>query len=81
MRSHGHSNIHSKLSTAGLLVTLGIIFGDIGTSPIYVMKAILGQYDITSDIVLGGISCYFWTLKLQTTLKYVKFTLSAYNPG
>ncbi|MFY8180677.1 MAG: KUP/HAK/KT family potassium transporter [Flavobacterium sp.] len=81
MGSHGHSNIHSKLSTAGLLVTLGIIFGDIGTSPLYVMKAILGQYAITSDIVLGGISCIFWTLTLQTTLKYVIITLSADNHG
>ncbi len=76
-----HQNIHSKLSGAGLLITLGIIFGDIGTSPLYVMNSIIGKYAITSDIVLGGISCIFWTLTLQTTLKYVIITLSADNHG
>jgi KUP system potassium uptake protein len=62
MSSHNHQELHSKLTLGGLLVTLGIIFGDIGTSPLYVMKAILGDYAITSDVVLGGISCIFWTL-------------------
>jgi KUP system potassium uptake protein len=81
MSAHGHQNIHNKWTAAGLLVTLGIIFGDIGTSPLYVMKSILGEYAITTDIVLGGISCIFWTLTLQTTLKYVIITLSADNHG
>jgi len=81
MGSFKHLNLHSKLSTAGLLITLGIIYGDIGTSPLYVMKAILGDYPISRDIVLGGISCIFWTLTLQTTLKYVIITLSADNHG
>ena len=81
MSSSSHHNIHSKLSAAGLLITLGIIFGDIGTSPLYVMNSIIGNYAITSDIVLGGISCIFWTLTLQTTLKYVIITLSADNHG
>jgi len=81
MGSFKHLNLHSKLSTAGLLITLGIIYGDIGTSPLYVMKAILGDYLISRDIVLGGISCIFWTLTLQTTLKYVIITLSADNHG
>ncbi len=80
MSSHNHS-LHSKLSVGGLLVTLGIIYGDIGTSPLYVMKAILGIHAISRDIVLGGISCIFWTLTLQTTLKYVLITLSADNHG
>ncbi len=80
MSSH-HHDLHSKLSLGGLLVTLGIIYGDIGTSPLYVMKAILGLHTITSDIVLGGVSCIFWTLTLQTTLKYVLITLSADNNG
>ena len=80
MSSH-HHDLHSKLSLGGLLITLGIIYGDIGTSPLYVMKAILGLNAITSDIVLGGISCIFWTLTLQTTLKYVLITLSADNNG
>lgn len=80
MSSHNHS-LHSKLSIGGLLVTLGIIYGDIGTSPLYVMKAILGVHEISRDVVLGGISCVFWTLTLQTTIKYVIITLSADNHG
>lgn len=80
MSAHNHS-LHSKLSIGGLLVTLGIIYGDIGTSPLYVMKAILGVHEISRDIVLGGISCVFWTLTLQTTIKYVIMTLSADNHG
>ena len=75
-------NLHSKLSAAGLLITLGIIYGDIGTSPLYVMKAILGMdFAINKDLVLGGVSLVFWTLTLQTTLKYVLITLSADNNG
>jgi KUP system potassium uptake protein len=80
MSAHNHS-LHSKVSIGGLLVTLGIIYGDIGTSPLYVMKAILGVHEISRDIVLGGISCVFWTLTLQTTIKYVIITLSADNHG
>jgi KUP system potassium uptake protein len=71
----------SKLSLAGLLITLGIIYGDIGTSPLYVMKAIIGGSLINADIVLGGVSCVFWTLTLQTTVKYVIITLNADNNG
>jgi KUP system potassium uptake protein len=74
--------LHSKLSVAGLLIALGIIYGDIGTSPLYVMKAIIGlNHVIDKDIILGGLSCIFWTLTLQTTLKYVIITLSADNHG
>ncbi|WP_348799607.1 KUP/HAK/KT family potassium transporter [Flavobacterium adhaerens] len=76
-----HKDLHSKLTLGGLLISLGIIYGDIGTSPLYVMKAILGEYIINADIVLGGVSCVFWTLTLQTTLKYVLITLSADNHG
>jgi KUP system potassium uptake protein len=79
--STSHKNLHSKLTLGGLLITLGIIYGDIGTSPLYVMKAILGNSIINADIVLGGISCVFWTLTLQTTIKYVLITLSADNHG
>ena len=78
--SHNH-NLHSKLSIGGILVTLGIIFGDIGTSPLYVMKSIIGAHAINADVVLGGISAIFWTLTLQTTIKYVLITLSADNHG
>ena len=81
MSVHNHQNLHSKLSAAGLLITLGIIYGDIGTSPLYVMKAIIGDSIISKDLILGGLSCIFWTLTLQTTLKYVIITLSADNHG
>jgi KUP system potassium uptake protein len=70
-----------KLSLAGLLISLGIIYGDIGTSPLYVFKAIVGQQKISETLILGGISCIFWTLTLQTTLKYVVITLQADNKG
>ena len=76
-----HKDLHSKLTLGGLLVSLGIIYGDIGTSPLYVMKAIIGLHVINADIVLGGISAVFWTLTLQTTIKYVLITLSADNHG
>ncbi len=80
MGDHHHSNL-SKVSLAGLLVTLGIIYGDIGTSPLYVVKAIVADKIITTDLIFGGLSCIFWTLTLQTTLKYVIITLRADNNG
>jgi KUP system potassium uptake protein len=79
MISNG-KHIH-KASALGLLVTLGIIYGDIGTSPLYVMKAIIGGDNISETLVLGGLSCVFWTLTLQTTVKYVILTLRADNKG
>ena len=66
---------------AGMLVALGIIYGDIGTSPLYVLKAILGEKQITEELVLGGLSCIIWTLTLLTTVKYVIITLNADNNG
>lgn len=75
-----HKDLH-KLSAAGLLISLGIIYGDIGTSPLYVFKAIIGERLITPDLILGGLSCIFWTLTLQTTVKYVLITLRADNKG
>lgn len=72
---------HNKLSAAGLLISLGIIYGDIGTSPLYVFKAIIGERAITPELILGGLSCIFWTLTLQTTIKYVIITLQADNKG
>jgi len=71
----------NKITLSGLLVTLGIIFGDIGTSPLYVLKAIIGNNVITEATVLGGVSCIFWTITLQTTIKYVILTLRADNKG
>lgn len=77
----GHSTIAHKVSPAALLVALGIIFGDIGTSPLYVLKAIAGDQPINADIILGAVSCIFWTLTLQTTFKYVFLVLRADNKG
>ena len=71
----------NKLSLAGLLISLGIIFGDIGTSPLYVVKAIFSQGTIEKNLILGSLSCVFWTLTLQTTIKYVWITLQADNKG
>lgn len=71
-----------RLSALGLLVTLGIVFGDIGTSPLYVMKAIVGvnpRFD--ADYIIGAVSCIIWTLTLQTTVKYVLIALRADNKG
>lgn len=76
----GHKNL-SKLSAAGVLISLGIIYGDIGTSPLYVFKSIVGDRIISKELILGGLSCVFWTLTLQTTLKYVVITLNADNKG
>lgn len=69
------------LSWAGVLITLGIIYGDLGTSPLYVFKAIIGEREITQQLVFGGISCVFWTLTIQTTFKYILLTLHADNRG
>src|SRR5687768_12209790 len=74
-------SIPNKITAASLLVTMGIVFGDIGTSPLYVMSAILGQNTITKDLVLGALSCIFWTLTLQATFKYIILTLRADNQG
>jgi len=76
--NEGH---HHKLSFAGVLITIGIIFGDIGTSPLYVMKAIVGDAKISDMLILGGLSCVFWTLTIQTTIKYVIIILRADNKG
>jgi len=76
-KSHG-----IKFSAAGLLVTLGIVFGDIGTSPLYVIKAVIREgYPIESDFIIGILSCVIWTLTIQTTIKYVIITLRADNKG
>ncbi len=80
MASQHHSQIN-KITLGGLIVTLGIIYGDIGTSPLYVMKAIVGDDPINGKMIIGGMSLVFWTLTLQTTIKYVIFTLKADNKG
>lgn len=73
---------HNKVGFLGLLITLGIVFGDIGTSPLYVMKAILHTGEtIDESTILGALSCIIWTLTLQTTIKYVCVALHADNNG
>ncbi len=80
MGNHQHGTLN-KITFGGLLVTLGIIYGDIGTSPLYVLKAIVGEEAINAELVKGAISAIFWTLTLQTTIKYVMLTLRADNKG
>lgn len=75
-----HSNT-KKVTAASLLVALGIIYGDIGTSPLYVFKSIIGEREISEILVYGAISCVFWTLTFQTTFKYIILTLMADNHG
>ena len=70
-----------KVSPLGLLVALGIIFGDIGTSPLYVFNAIIGSKTVSEQLIIGSLSCIIWTLTLQTTIKYVILTLKADNRG
>jgi KUP system potassium uptake protein len=73
------SNI--RLSSAGILISLGIVFGDIGTSPLYVIKAIVGESIISRELILGGLSCVFWTLTIITSFKYVYLALNSDNKG
>lgn len=76
---------HQKLSLAGLLVAMGVVYGDIGTSPLYVMKAIVGDNGgisaVSEEFVLGAVSLIFWTVTLLTTVKYVMIALNADNHG
>ena len=82
MKGTGHHFDINKLSFAGMLVTLGIVFGDIGTSPLYTIKAIIGGARTFNELlVFGSLSCVFWTLTLQTSIKYVLITLRADNKG
>ncbi|RYY57071.1 MAG: potassium transporter Kup [Chitinophagaceae bacterium] len=71
----------NKVTTAGLIIALGIIYGDIGTSPLYVFNAIIGNRMVTEELIIGTLSCIIWTLTLQTTIKYVILILRADNRG
>ena len=71
----------NRVTTAGLLIALGIIYGDIGTSPLYVFNEIINGRVITEDLILGTLSCIIWTITLQTTIKYVILVLKADNRG
>lgn len=71
----------NKASAAGLIIALGIIYGDIGTSPLYVFNAIIGGRVISEALIIGALSCIIWTLTLQTTIKYIILVLRADNKG
>lgn len=75
-----HTDI-KKLSWAGFLISVGIVYGDIGTSPLYTLKAVIKQSPVNAALVLGSVSAIFWTLFFQTTVKYVFITLKADNRG
>ncbi len=71
----------NKVTSAGLIIALGIIYGDIGTSPLYVLNEIISGREISDLLIIGSLSCIIWTLTLQTTFKYVILTLKADNKG
>jgi len=71
----------NKVTAAGIVIALGIIYGDIGTSPLYVFSEIINGKEISDLLIIGGLSCIIWTLTLQTTIKYVTLTLKADNKG
>jgi KUP system potassium uptake protein len=83
MKETAHHLDIRKISFAGVIVTMGIVFGDLGTSPLYTMRAIIaGGAGILSELLIyGGLSCIFWTLTLSTTIKYILITLRADNNG
>jgi KUP system potassium uptake protein len=83
MASNGanQGGLHHRLTLAGLIITLGIIYGDIGTSPLYVMRSIVGENIVDRETILGAVSLVFWTLTIQTSLKYVTLVLQADNNG
>ena len=83
MEGSGKHQDIKKLSFAGAIIALGIVYGDLGTSPLYTMRAIIqgGAENINQLLIYGGLSCIFWTLTLTTTIKYVLITLRADNRG
>ncbi len=81
MSSSSAASFHKRITGAGVLIATGIVFGDIGTSPLYTLNAVFHDRVITEDVALGALSAIFWTLFFQTTLKYVIITLQADNNG
>lgn len=83
MQISTNKSVNSKLKIGGILVTLGVVYGDIGTSPLYVMKSILngngGLENVSENFIIGTLSLVFWTLTILTTIKYVLLTLNADN--
>src|SRR4030066_1194069 len=82
MNNTSNGKLLPRLSIVGLIITLGIVYGDIGTSPLYVLKAITsGIKQYKAEYIYGALSCIIWTLTIQTTIKYVLLTLRADNKG
>lgn len=81
MHASSPAVFHKQITAAGILIATGIVFGDIGTSPLYTLNAVFHDRIITEDVALGALSAIFWTLFFQTTLKYVIITLQADNKG
>ncbi len=79
--SEQQAHLNHRLSVGGVLITLGIIYGDIGTSPLYVMKSIVGNELVGRETIFGAVSLVFWTLTIQTTFKYIALVLQADNKG
>ena len=71
----------TRATPAGTLIALGIVYGDIGTSPLYTVRGVFASRPVTEEVVLGTISCIIWTLTLLTTVKYVLIALKADNHG
>lgn len=80
-----NNSVRKRVTLAGLLVSIGIVYGDIGTSPLYVMKAIVnengGIASVNREYIVGSISLILWTITLLTTVKYVLIALKATNHG
>lgn len=82
IKANDHHFDVRKLSLAGMVVTLGIVYGDVGTSPLYTVAAIVnGAKTFNELLIIGSLSCVFWTLTMQTTIKYIIITLRADNKG
>ncbi|OFZ21294.1 MAG: hypothetical protein A3D92_14210 [Bacteroidetes bacterium RIFCSPHIGHO2_02_FULL_44_7] len=74
-------SMSKKISLGGLLITMGIVFGDIGTSPLYVFTAITGGKNFDPELIIGSMSCVLWTLLVLSTFKYVYLALNSDNKG
>ncbi len=81
MESKLSGHFTSKVTLGTILVALGIIYGDIGTSPLYALKAVIGNRPVEEILIYGGVSAIFWTLVIQTSVKYIWITLQADNEG
>ncbi len=77
----GHSTLHQRITAAGSLIALGIVYGDIGTSPLYTVRGVFVSRPVTEEVVLGTVSAIIWTLTLLTTVKYVLIAMRADNHG